>query len=151
MANRQCRHGQRRLHGIPVDIDEKDLNDIGYAVDTPVSVRVHSVPLRDGLNIMLRPMDLTWTFGKEGLVITTPEKAERAPIEVNYSISDLLRVTSADAVHDIMTTIIAPDTWDEVGGHGKLAIDARGNMTVKQTLEVHQEIDTLLRTLRTRP
>lgn len=141
------------LHKTPVTIDEAAINDVGIGVDTPMTLRVYGVSLRSGLSIMLGQWDLSWTFKDNGILITTPEKSESMLIETVYPVGDILRAVGgdADALSEAITALIYPTHWQTVGGPGKLAIDARGNMTVQQTPQVHWEIDPLLQTLRGGP
>jgi hypothetical protein len=50
---------------------------------------------------------------------------------------------------DMITTTVAPTTWDEVGGAGSITADPRSqSIAVAQTDEVHEEIVVLLESLR---
>ena len=59
-----------------VVVDERALSDIGMDLDTPVSVSLDNVPLKDALQWTLEQLDLTYYLEGDALVITTPEEAE---------------------------------------------------------------------------
>ena len=72
----------------------------------------------------------------------TPVKVEEKPKEDagpdgGYTIDDLI---------DVITSTIAPDSWDEVGGPGSIA-DFKGLVTINETQEVHEQIENLLNML----
>ncbi len=46
----------------------------------------------------------------------------------------------------VVTTTVAPDSWDDVGGPGSIA-DFKGLMTISQTQQVHEDIEKLLNML----
>src|SRR5436189_5742042 len=53
----------------------------------------------------------------------------------------------SDELIELVTSIVKPDSWDDVGGPG--AIDAyNGLIVVAQTAEVHQTVDRLFDMLR---
>lgn len=156
--------------GIPCRIATLHLDAVGLGVDTPITFRAKGTRVRDGLRLMLDDMELTWTIKREHLIITTLEAAEQDPITKVY---DVKRVVRADWVPDwrtppgakevpyayaydfdslieIITTTIAPTTWDEVGGPGSITgYDGRAGpaLVVSQTYVVHEQLGNLLRKL----
>ena len=54
-----------------------------------------------------------------------------------------------DALIDLITTTIAPNSWDTVGGPGSVApFETNLTLVVSQTQEVHEQIADLLQQLR---
>jgi len=54
-----------------------------------------------------------------------------------------------DSLMDLITSTIAPTTWDDVGGAGSIApFDTNLSLVVSQTQDVHEEINDLLEQLR---
>ncbi len=54
-----------------------------------------------------------------------------------------------DALIDLITTVVAPTTWEEVGGPGSIApFEPNLSLVVSQTQEVHEQIADLLEQLR---
>ncbi len=58
-------------HGIPVLIDERALADAMMEPTEPVTFSIRGVTFASALNLMLRPLDLTWTISDEVLLVTT--------------------------------------------------------------------------------
>lgn len=77
------------MHGIEIQLDQRALQDVGIATDTPVTMRLQGVTLRSALRLMLRPLDLTYVIQDEVLLITTPEEAENRLITKVYPVADL--------------------------------------------------------------
>ncbi len=75
-------------------------------------------------------------IGTPELPPRVPERKEVGP-DGGYEIADLI---------DTITTTVMPDSWDEVGGPGSAA-DFKGLLTVSQTQEVHEQIESLLNML----
>ena len=62
--------------GDTVMIDQKSLDDVGIAMDTPITARFNDVPAEESLRWMLRDIDLTYIIRHEALIILTREEAE---------------------------------------------------------------------------
>lgn len=150
--------------GIPTYVDERALEDVGLAADTPVSFRRGSIRLSDGLYLLLRPLDLIWTIRHGRLVITTPEEEEDQLTTCVYDVRNLVELVPVplwnggfetrtayqydfDTLLNLITTTVAPDTWDEMGGAGSVEPYWTRRMrviVVSQTYEIHQRIEALL-------
>jgi hypothetical protein len=138
-------------HNIEVRLDKQALADVGIAADVPITLKLGPVPLESTLALLLRPLDLTWIIRDDGLVITTPEAAEQALMTVDYNVRDLLVATGGNVapLMKVIFSTIAPASWDEVGGRGSLApVPGAGNLRVRQTFQVHRQIERLLNDLR---
>ncbi len=70
-------------------------------------------------------------------------RGKQAMTVETYAVKELVSAGNTDDLHELCTTIIAPDSWDEVGGPGSLSF-AGGKMTVRQSSEVQQDIASLL-------
>ncbi len=148
------------MHGLPIVIDKRGLDDIGLGTDTPVTMSLKRVSLRTALDRMLRQLDLSFMVRNEVLEITTLEECENSLVVRMYPLSDLARPARRqymggessgrfDHLVEIIQSICAPDTWDEVGGAGSIEpMDAWNVIAVAQTAEVHEQISGLLATLR---
>jgi hypothetical protein len=77
--------------GVEIQLDLKALGDAGVESDTPITFRVKDVSLKSALNLMLRPLDLTYVYKDEVLLITTPEQVEQYLKVKVYDVRDLLR------------------------------------------------------------
>ncbi|MBM4094613.1 MAG: hypothetical protein FJ276_35185, partial [Planctomycetes bacterium] len=78
------------FNGIPTQIDVRALDDVGLTPDVPVTYQQRAVRLSDGLHLLLRQLDLTWTIRHRHLVITTPEESENQLITKIYDVRNLV-------------------------------------------------------------
>lgn len=140
---------------IPVQFDKKALEEAGAGTDTPVSLQVTDVALGNALKVCLQRLDLTYIIRDEVLLITTPEKANNFLQVAVYPVADLVSQTNDEAdadyehLQEVITTTIAPTTWDEVGGPGSIkAFENAGSLVISQTQEVHEQLADLFAKLR---
>ena len=77
--------------GVEVQLDRKALSASGIESGTPITFDVKGVSLKSALNLMLRPLDLTYIYKDEVLLITTPDQVEKYLKVKVYDIRDLLR------------------------------------------------------------
>lgn len=70
----------------------------------------------------------------------TPEVTTNGGAENNYDFHTLV---------DLITSVVEPDSWTEVGGHGSIkSNETTLSLVIRQTQQVHQEIIDLLEQLR---
>ncbi|MGE0607401.1 MAG: hypothetical protein AB7O62_09930 [Pirellulales bacterium] len=78
-----------------------------------------------------------------------PDKPMRVVV---YDVYDLVHKQNFDDYESLireLTENISPDTWDEVGGQGKISVFShRGALIVSQTAEVHKSVGEKLAELR---
>ena len=148
-----------KKHKINILIDTVALEAVGIGGDEPITLTLSDVSLQSGLNLLLRPLDLTWMIRDEVLLVTTLDEAENNLLTRVYDVSDLVmyqdKSGEAWADHEtligVITSTVEPDQWDVVGGVGSIeATPVRGAeaLVVRQTREVHKEIQRLLDQLR---
>jgi hypothetical protein len=138
---------------VPIQIDRRGLDDYGIGSDTPISLDIKGVPIGRALDLMLNPIDLAWTTDNDDMVVVTNE--DRACEELScrlYPIADLLKkegvsAPDPDELLDIITSVVAPDSWCIVGGPGEVEI-FRNQLIVTQSTRVHEKIKRLLNELR---
>ena len=149
---------QRQL-GLPISLDRKALEDAGAGDDTPITLSCQNLRARDILESILRDKDLTWFPQRRYLVISTPEKAGSQLITRVYPVADLVAAGNGsdtfdagldyDSLIELITTAIAPTTWDEVGGPGSISVFGQsGAIVFLQTHDVHEQVEHLLQALR---
>lgn len=134
-------------------LDVRALEDYGIGSDTPVTVQIEGVSVRSLLNLTLRDLDLDWRVREGVLIISTPEALESQLVTQAYPVDDLARLGGANGIYDYdsliaaMTRVVAPDSWDSVGGPG--AIQAiYGSLVVSQVRDVHDRVAQVLDGLR---
>lgn len=153
-----------KQHKIPIQVDNKALTDSGLGSDTPVTAHIEGVSLRSALRLVLDQLDLTYVVRNEVLFITSKTEAENMLIFKVYPVGDLVRsdnefrspptpdAISGEDYHeltDLITSCVAPTTWDEVGGPGSIQEFCHSHaLAFSQTADVHVEVAALLAALR---
>lgn len=144
---------------IRIVLHRKALSDVGVAADTPITRNLLNISARSALNLLLDDLDLTWVISNEVLLITTLDEAGSMLDNVVYEVHDLVAardekgapVNDFDQLIDVITSTVAPTTWDQVGGAGSIA-PFEGNgitaLSISQTQRVHEQIAKLLADLR---
>jgi hypothetical protein len=143
-------------HKIEIQIDHKALDDVGVPPDVSVTISLRGVPLASALRLLLHELDLTYVVRDEVLLITTPEEAENMLVTWVYPLNGLVAGRAeasetkdgyAGALVKTITTTIAPESWDDVGGPGSLTVVRLGKLealVVMQTQFVQEQIAGLL-------
>ncbi|MBN2291663.1 MAG: hypothetical protein JXM70_04515 [Pirellulales bacterium] len=152
--NEVCGAIEKQL-GIPVLLDRWALDDDGLDPETSVSCSMKNTRLRSALDIMLREVDLTWIIHREVLLITTTAAAQDFLTTRVYDVTDLATAaepgyTDIVALVELLTEMISPESWTDVGGEGSIAM-VEGNgirvIAISQTFKIHSEIEKLLANL----
>jgi hypothetical protein len=144
---------------IEIQLDQRAIADVGIGTDTPMTAKITGVSLRSVLNLILRPINLTWIIKDEVLLITTPEEAESQLTIQVHDVSDLVVCRDKnddlwndyDTLIDTINRVVKPTTWDNVGGPGEIVGVELGSakvLVVNQTYAVHREIEKLLADIR---
>lgn len=93
-------------------------------------------------------LDLDYVIANEVLLITSKEAA-RQKLDPRIYSTDGLRIPEEKLI-EIITSMVAPDTWEETGGTGNvtsLGGELQG-LVIAQTDQVHDQIADLLEKLR---
>lgn len=143
----------RQATGVNVLIDVRALEDVGIGEDSPITQDIQGNTLAAGLSLLLREMDLAWAIRDEALIITTPEEAESDLAVRIYPVPDLVQMLEADLLEldeeysdydtliDIITCMVRPTSWEEVGGPSSVEAVGFGCLAISQTIDVFEEID----------
>ena len=128
---------------------EQALQQINVSKETRVTIQLPQANAEIVLKLMLNQLDLIYSVEPEGLLITTAEEVEIDLQTRFYDVHDLIQngPASLSQVHSLITTIIEPDSWDELGGPGIIA-DYQQGLLISHTFAIHQQIESLLRQLR---
>jgi len=146
---------QERLR-VPVRIDSRALADAGAAADTPITYGASGISARAALKALLAEHQLAWVISGEFLEITSEDAAKNHLATRVYPVLDLVLIETPDAYDmdfdsliELITSTIAPVSWDSAGGAGAIApFEASGALVCSQTREVHERIEGLLARLR---
>lgn len=139
-------------YSIPIELDLPAMEEIGIDAQEPATVSLHGISLRAALRLMLKPLQLTYVIRDEVLLITTPEEAEAELVTCVYDLRDLGNSTdgkSVDQLVDAIVSCVATETWAENGGgNARVCSVDPGLLVIAQTQAVHEEISSLLSTIR---
>ncbi|WP_145308376.1 vWA domain-containing protein [Gimesia fumaroli] len=83
------------LHNITILINSNDLGEEGLTPDEPVNVSLSGIKLKSALNIILKPIGLTYVIEDEVMKITTILKADEIYSTRVYPVADLVISVSA--------------------------------------------------------
>lgn len=128
-------------------LDNAALANIGLSPAEPISDRLDDAPIYLLLN-RLRSLGLAWYYDDRILHITSAEVAEERATTLPYNVGDLLDAGyDPDGLIDVITTTVAPDCWEDVGGPG--GVSAIGDVLfVRQSDTLQREVQGLLAALR---
>jgi general secretion pathway protein D len=77
--------------GLNIEIDPKALAEEGFTPDTPVSLSVNKIKLRKALELLLRPLNLTYTIDDEVVLVTSPQSGAAKTYSRQYYVGDLVK------------------------------------------------------------
>jgi hypothetical protein len=146
----------RDITKLDIVIDPKALATAEISGDAPVTIHLNHTSCKSALELVLDQLNLTWTFHHEVIFITTKPCDEVLTTKI-YDVRDLLLIDRTSGLPDfqslieLITSCIAPSTWDDVGGPG--AIKAYQGprvraLVISQSREMHNDIASLLADLR---
>jgi hypothetical protein len=140
-------------YGIPIQLDGTALEEIGLGFDEPVTVSLHNISLRSALRLMLKPLQLTYIIQDEVLIITTPEEAESQLVVCVYDVRDLIDGSKdkagLESLINMIASCVATDSWaTNGGGESEIHPIKPGLLVISQTQAVHEEVRSVLATIR---
>ncbi len=122
-------------YAIEIQLDETSLDELGLSPDDPVTINLRNINLESALNLMLRPLDLTYTLDNEVLLITSEEDAL---VRLKTRVYPALKIKV-----DFLQEVVAPESWASNGGFGTMA-SVGDKLVIRQTYAVHRQINELL-------
>ncbi len=145
-----------RILGVPIMLDIKALTEASISPETEITFSTTATSAGAALDAMLSMKDLSWVLENEMLIITTMDKAKSTVTTRVYPVADLVFVETNDAYEadfdsliEVITSIVAPQSWDSAGGAGSIApFLPSGALVIGQTRQVHGQIESLLAQLR---
>lgn len=133
--------------GIAISLDLVAMEEAGVAKDVPITGTYSDIALRSILNHLLRPLQLTYVIQDEVLTFTSMERMDHLDEIRVYRIKSLNNATvNLDRLSKMIKNLIAPDSWDEVGGENACEI-YEGNLVISAPRDAHDQINDLLRKL----
>jgi len=147
----------RLLHetaGVNIAVDTRALEEEGVSTNARVSIHVAGVSLRSVLKLLLTEHNLAILIEDEVLKVTSKQRAEGRQTVVAYRVAEFVDQSSDgqagfDDLITLITTVVEPDSWQEAGGNGSVAANLpTGALVIRQTQDVHEQIQQLLSALR---
>ncbi len=134
--------------GVPIALDRVALDTAGVKVTEPTTYRAHERPFAAVLSDLLDQHDLTWMIIDDALILVTiieeTEQDLRTLVyDVRHLVSPDFGPEDNDSLIEVITSIIEPTTWVDVGGVGAIQ-EGDGCLVVSQTDEIHRKIGQLL-------
>ncbi len=140
----------RRTMKINILLDARALEDSSMDPSTTQVTISMRVSRGSAIDYMLSQLGLTWTVRDGAMVITTAQKAQEELTTKVYPVEDLSVRGDSNSLLQILTSTIAPQTWDKAGGPGSISLSPRSDrLVIRQTYQVHRQIRQLLATVRT--
>ncbi len=123
---------------------------VGVDSDRPVDLQAKDISIRNALNIILTPLELT-TLERSGvLIITDAEETAAELVTKLYPVLDIVAVKATDGkmlfvadqmIRSIENTIEA-DSWENNGGNGSVDwLPSEGLLVVSQTSAIHEKLE----------
>jgi hypothetical protein len=132
-------------------LDRRHIDEAGVPADVPLTATFKDVALQDILTMVLKDVDLTYTVTDDVLLVTTPDFESYQLTWAIYPVGDLVIAgRSAEELIQMLTTTVAPESWDSLGGPGAIC-GIRGvthALVITQSCDVHRQIAALLAQLR---
>ncbi|MEX0977914.1 MAG: hypothetical protein WDZ48_03630 [Pirellulales bacterium] len=142
----------KELHTLEIQLDRSAMVDAGADPEALMTSHVKGIKLRSALQLLLRPMDLVHVIRDELLLITTKDVADSELRTRTYPVGDLIDGKDDEAFDNLtkaITTTVRKDSWEDTGGLGTVtAVPKSMSLVISQTVDVHDDVLTLLRALR---
>ncbi len=139
--------------GVPVQIDRRALADAGIdPASADFSFRKAPISSRSALDVILEGQNLDWVVKHEMLWITSSDAAEGILETRIHDISERDEFgefihEDIEAIIELITSKVAPVTWDAVGGSGSIREYHASDLyvlVISQTRPAHEQIERLL-------
>jgi hypothetical protein len=151
--------------GLQIVIDRQALRNSAIDLDSiTTSIKVHDISARSALEMILAEQSLDWVPQNEVLCITTRDVVSQLMTTRVYTLADLVFEKATDPVEpvggyiadfdsfiDMISNVVAPQTWSDRGGQGTIESFGRGDtyvVVVTHNWRAHEEIAQLIADLR---
>ncbi len=138
----------RDLTALPVTLQLDAILAEGLTADTELAIHVRTVTVRQMIETALKPVALTLVIDDKQLVISTPAALSHEQEAETYAVGDLAAdATRIQALADMISSLIAPQSWKTVGGPGEISATEQ-SLVVTQTSVVQFQVTRFLDRLR---
>jgi hypothetical protein len=146
------------IYEVPIRLDESAMDEETVHGEELITISLQSIRLKDALNTILSPLNLTYTLRAESLLVTN--RRSHSEIHVLYDVNSITiernsegaspRLTP-DSLGFLIESSIAVDQWSNAGGTSLIHpfFDAHGGrkLLVVANLDTQEMIQALLRRL----
>jgi hypothetical protein len=141
---KDCLRFVSEYHAVPFRTDQEAIEQAGISLDEPVRMILSGISMRNVLNLLLEPAQLGFHVERDGLVITTRERAAVHLEKVSY---DPWRFAgkgiAAEDLADAIVATIVPESWQTRGGQGSLRVE-EGILHARVRDDVEEQMDALV-------
>jgi hypothetical protein len=133
--------------GVRISLDHKELENIGFDADTPITANLSGLSFQAGLREALEAVDLGSIFKTDHVEITSMDKALRTRETVLYPV---IPGVDLDEVLLLIEETVSPDSWSHRGGPGTAVAAPAGmghGLVISHNIAAHEEIEAVLRNL----
>lgn len=124
-------------------VRDNDLGEEGLTVDEPVNFSVKGIALKDALDLILKPMGLTYVVDRGVVLITTNMKADEMYHTRVYPVGDFGNTP------DVYLELISMIENVELASEGAISpVSSSKALVIRQTYHAHNAIVELLTQLR---
>ena len=147
---------------LDIVLDKQGLAAEGVKLDTSVTLQLRQqISVRNALRLILEQHNLVTGIHAGVLRVTSPNTVNPTFVQT-YRVRDLIGLPTRapgqnefskldyHSLIELITDVVAPNTWDGVGGPGSIQpFEANDSVVISNTRDVHDQIETLLKELRT--
>ena len=134
---------------IPILIDDKALEEENVTQDEPITITLNNIRAVNAIELILRPLQLTYIVGNEVMIITSKRTA--ANITRHYDLSCIFPDNSLSGeIIELIQEMVTSDTWQASGGVSKLRMFG-SILVVNAPEETHLAIAELIRAIANQP
>jgi len=144
---RNCIKQISELAQLKLSINESSMSESGISPDSPITLKLENVRAETVLKLMLRPLALGIVTDKENVSVTSRQDANQTLVSAEHNIGGILG-NNLSPIIQLITTVIAPDSWEQNGGNASISIKPPSSISVRQTTDNQSAIKKLLTDLR---
>ena len=136
---------------LPVSLDVDAMIVAQIAPDTSLDFDRQQVTIDEVLQAVLEPAGLKYSVAGGQLVIAPQRDVSQEVEQTSYDVSDLAGDDEqTQALAKLITTMIVPGSWADVGGSGTLVVGEQ-SLDIEQTVVAHFHVARFLDRLRFAP
>ena len=140
----------RSEFGLPILVDSNALKLAGIDPDVSIKFESDGRTVGQSLKVLASRFELRVVVHNGCVFLTTADEAEQCLETRLYPMAGIARESDPikidyDTVIDLITTFVAPNSWEEVGGTGSVSGFVNyGCLVISQPSYVHEEIQAFL-------